>query len=160
MTATLRPDEPADRPGLEALAAEIVRDGSVFPFEDVAGVMAYWFSPGARRVVALVDGALVGSYCIKPNHPGRGAHVANAGYMVAEAHRGRGIGRQLGEHSLRAARDAGYLAMQYNQVVATNTGAIALWKSLGFRVIGEVPGAFRHPREGLVGAFVMHRSLA
>lgn len=159
MTTVLRPAEPADRAALEALAAEIVRDGTVFPFEDVEGVMAYWYAPGARRVVAVADGAVVGSYVVKPNIPGRGAHVANAGYMVAEAQRGRGIGRLLGEHSLDYAREHGFRAMQFNQVVATNRGAFALWRSLGFDVIGEVPGSFRHPREGLVSAFVMHRSL-
>jgi GNAT superfamily N-acetyltransferase len=155
----LREERDADRSALEAIAAEIVRDGTVFPFEDVAGVLGYWHSPGAHGVVALDENEVAGAYVLKPNHPGRGAHVCNAGYMVAERCRGRGLGRLLGEHSLDRARELGYSAMQFNQVVATNRVAIHLWQRLGFRTIGEVPGSFRHPVLGLVGALVMHREL-
>jgi ribosomal protein S18 acetylase RimI-like enzyme len=49
--------------------------------------------------------------------------------------------------------------MQFNAVVATNTRAIALWESIGFSVVGRVPGAFRHAIEGDVDLLVMHRSL-
>lgn len=156
---TLREETGADLPALEAIAAEIVRDGTVFPFEDVEGVMAYWHSPGTHGVVALDEHGLAGAYVLKPNHPGRGAHVCNAGYMVAERSRGRGLGRRLGEHSLVRARELGYAAMQFNQVVATNQVAIHLWRRLGFRTIGEVPGSFRHPELGPVGALVMYREL-
>lgn len=155
----LRDETAADRPGLEAIAAEIVRDGTVFPFEDVAGVMAYWHAPGTHGVVAVDDHGIAGAYVVKPNHPGRGAHVANAGYMVAERCRGQGLGRALGEHSLVRARALGYVAMQFNQVVSTNTVAIRLWEALGFRTVGEVPRSFRHPARGLVGARVMYREL-
>lgn len=155
----LRPETPADRPGLESIAAEIVRDGTVFPFEDVAGVLAYWHAPGTHGVVALDGDELAGAYVLKPNHPGRGAHVCNAGYMVAERQRGRGLGRLLGEHSLGRARELGFLAMQFNQVVSTNSVALGLWEALGFRTIGEVPASFRHPTLGLVGARVMYREL-
>jgi ribosomal protein S18 acetylase RimI-like enzyme len=40
-----------------------------------------------------------------------------------------------------------------------NTRAVALWQSLGFQIIGTVPGAFHHPREGYVGLHVMYRPL-
>ncbi len=49
--------------------------------------------------------------------------------------------------------------MQFNFVVASNEGAVALWKSLGFEVVGRVPRAFRHPALGLVDALVMYRAL-
>jgi ribosomal protein S18 acetylase RimI-like enzyme len=49
--------------------------------------------------------------------------------------------------------------MQFNFVVATNDPAVALWKSLGFDVVGRLPGAFRHPKQGPVDALVMHRAL-
>ena len=49
--------------------------------------------------------------------------------------------------------------MQYNFVVSTNERAVALWRSLGFAVVGTSPRAFRHPRQGLVDALVMHRFL-
>lgn len=159
MEPELRADRPRDRDGIAAIAAEIVADGTVFPFEDVAGVLRYWYAPRARRVVAVVNGRIAGTYALKPNQPDRGAHVANAGYMVAEAHRGRGLGRRLGEHSIRTARALGYHGLQFNQVVATNEAAIRLWKGLGLRVVGEVPASFRHPARGLVGALVMYREL-
>ncbi|MCP3918852.1 MAG: GNAT family N-acetyltransferase [bacterium] len=112
-----------------------------------------------ERVVAEDDAEVVGSYTIKPNHPGRGAHVANAGYMVAESRRGRGIGYTLGEHSIETARALGYRALQFNQVVATNETAVRLWERPGFVVIGRAPQAFRHPRAGLVDTLMMFRAL-
>ena len=49
-----------------------------------------------------------------------------------------------------AAAADGYRAMQFNAVVATNAGAVALWRSLGFTVVGAVPDAFDHPTHGPV----------
>jgi ribosomal protein S18 acetylase RimI-like enzyme len=79
--------------------------------------------------------------------------------MVAPAARGRGVGRALGEDFLEWARAEGYRAAQFNAVVETNTAAVELWRSLGFRIIGTVPEAFRHPRAGYVGLHIMHRRL-
>ena len=161
MEIELRFDRPGDRLGIVALAEEIVADGTVFPFEDVAGVLAYWYAPRARRAVAVAteSGDVVGTYALKPNQPDRGAHVANAGYMVSESARGLGIGRALGEHSIDEARRRGYRAMQFNMVVASNGSAVRLWERLGFEVAGTLPGAFRHSEHGFVDAFVMYRSL-
>ena len=61
---------------------------------------------------------------------------------------GRGVGRALAERVLADARAAGYRAMQFNAVVETNTGAVALWESLGFRILATVPEAFDHPSAG------------
>jgi ribosomal protein S18 acetylase RimI-like enzyme len=79
--------------------------------------------------------------------------------MVDPVARGRGVGRALGEFVVEAARAAGYAAMQFNAVVETNTAAVALWRSLGFRVIGTVPGAFDSATHGRVGLHIMHRQL-
>lgn len=49
--------------------------------------------------------------------------------------------------------------MQFNAVVETNVGAVALWRSLGFGVIGTLPEGFLHPTEGYVGLHIMHRRL-
>jgi len=102
---------------------------------------------------------VLGSAKMGPNRPGPGAHVATASFMVAPAAAGRGVGRALGEHVLDWARAAGYRAMQFNAVVETNSRAVALWRSLGFEVIGTVPEAFQHPEKGYVGLHVMHRYL-
>lgn len=120
---------------------------------------AIWLAPATATYAALVDGEVVGTYILKANQPGLGAHVANAGYMVRPDRAGRGIGRALCEHSLDEARRAGFLAMQFNAVVSTNEPAIALWRKMGFTIIGTVPKAFRHRELGLVDLLVMHRFL-
>jgi ribosomal protein S18 acetylase RimI-like enzyme len=102
---------------------------------------------------------IVGTYILRPNQSGPGSHVANAAFMVAPDARGMGIGRKMGEHSLSEARRIGFRAMQFNFVVSTNASAIRLWQQLGFKIIGTLPGAFRHPEKGYVDVYVMYRSL-
>ena len=110
--------------------------------------------------MVAVDGDVVfGSAKTGPNRPGRGAHVATASFMVDPTTRGQGVGRALGEHVVEWARAAGYQAIQFNAVVETNTGAVALWRSLGFEVLTTVPEAFDHPKHGLVGLHVMYQLL-
>jgi GNAT superfamily N-acetyltransferase len=79
--------------------------------------------------------------------------------MVDPAHAGRGVGRALGEHVLDWAKAQGYRAMQFNAVVESNTRAVALWRSLGFEIIGTLPEGFFHPTKGFVGLHIMHRRL-
>lgn len=118
-----------------------------------------WTTPPARTYMAERGGDVVGCYLLKPNQPGLGDHVANAGYMVAADARGQGIAALLCEHSLDEARQAGFTAMQYNFVVSSNTGAIRLWQRHGFQIVGQVPGAFRHRTLGPTDIYVMHRYL-
>jgi len=103
------------------------------------------------------DQVVATAYC-KSNLPGLGDHVANAGWMVAPAYQGRGVGRALAQFVLDRARDQGFEAMQFNAVVSTNKSAMALWRSLGFEIVGTVPDAFRHPA-GRVAVHVMYRRL-
>jgi ribosomal protein S18 acetylase RimI-like enzyme len=105
------------------------------------------------------DGALLGTYLLKPNQPGLGGHVCNCGYVVAPAARGRGVATALCEHSQQEAMARGYRAMQFNLVVSTNTRAVRLWQSLGFGIVGTLPGAFRHRELGFVDAHVMFKTL-
>jgi GNAT superfamily N-acetyltransferase len=118
-----------------------------------------WTTPPARTFGAWQGDEVVGCYMLKPNQPGLGSHVANCGYMVAPAARGGGVGGTLCEHSLETARTAGFLAMQFNAVVASNVAAVSLWQKHGFVIVGRVPKAFRHAREGLTDVLVMHRFL-
>ena len=94
-----------------------------------------------------------------PNRPGRGSHIATASFMVDPEAGTRGVGRALGEHVIGWAREQGYAGIQFNAVVETNTAAVRLWTSLGFEVIGTVPGAFDHPEHGPVGLHVMFLDL-
>lgn len=120
---------------------------------------SYWFAPGVSSFVAELNGAVVGMYKLAANQRDRGAHVANASFMVAPSYSRRGVGRQMGWHALREARRSGFLAMQFNFVVSTNLAAVALWRDLGFEVVGTVPRAFRHAQRGYVDVHVMYRSL-
>ena len=108
---------------------------------------------------AELDGQVCGSYYLKPNQQGGGAHVANAGYMVSPVARGHHVGRLMAEHSCSEARRIGFTAMQFNFVVSTNEPAIHLWKEFDFEIVGTLPGAFRHPQKGYVDVYVMFRSL-
>jgi ribosomal protein S18 acetylase RimI-like enzyme len=116
-------------------------------------------SPGRTFVAIDSDDAVLGTAEMHPNQAGPGSHVANAGFVINSRYAGRGVGRTLAEHVLEQARNDGYLAMQFNAVVETNTRAIALWRSLGFRIVGTVPEAFLHPLEGYVSLHIMHRRL-
>lgn len=118
-----------------------------------------WINANYLIYVAEWESEIAGAYIVKPNQPGHGKHIANAAYMVDNRFRNHGIGRQLGEHSLHAAKEAGYLAMQYNFVVSTNVGAVRLWQSLGFEIIGTIPEAFLHFAKGYVDAHIMYRKL-
>lgn len=116
-------------------------------------------TPPREVYVVCEEGEVVGTAYVKPNTPGLGDHVANAGWMIDPSHQGRGIGRSFAEYVIDQARGLGYQAMQFNGVVATNTPAITLWKSLGFHTIGTVPEAFRHRNVGLTAVHIMYRKL-
>ena len=120
---------------------------------------AYWFGPGVTSYVAEAEGRIVAMYKLVANQRDLGSHVANASFMVDPLHGGRGVGKALGLHCLREARRAGFLAMQFNFVVSTNEAAVALWRRLGFTIVGTLPKVFRHRERGYVDAYVMHRFL-
>lgn len=124
-----------------------------------AEALAFWFSPGHEVFVSETNGELLGTYFLRTNQKGGGAHVANCGYVTADAAQGKGIARAMCEHSLERAKERGFLAMQFNFVVSTNERAVKLWQNLGFEIVGRLPGAFRHPEKGFVDALVMYRSL-
>ena len=152
----------ADFDAIWPIFASVIASGDTYVFSPDtprAEAFAYWFGPGVACYVAETADAVVGMYKIVPNQRDRGSHVANASFMVAPPHAGRGVGRQMGEHCLRTARARGFLAMQFNFVVSTNAAAVALWKGLGFAIVGTLPEAFRHRELGLVDAYVMHRPL-
>jgi len=119
-----------------------------------------WCSPDKHTFVAVDENEkVVGTFYIKPNQIGLGAHIANGSYMVVPEARRKGIGRLMGEHSIEEAKKLGFHAMQFNFVVKSNEKAVNLWKSLGFEIIGEIPEAFRHRENGLTNAYIMYRKL-
>jgi L-amino acid N-acyltransferase YncA len=141
----------------------VVASGDTYTFPPDTSredALAYFMGPGITSwVIEEAGGGVIGVYKLIPNHGGLGSHVANASFMVDPAAQGSGAGRAMGEHCLEQARQAGYEAMQFNFVVSTNTAAVALWKKLGFQIVGTLPKAFRHATLGKVDAYVMFRSL-
>jgi len=156
----IRPAAADDWPAIWHLFRAVAAAGDAFAYDEAtpeAVARKLWFDPPAVCFVANDGGTLAGTYFLRPNQPGRGSHVANAGYMVASTHRGRGAAHAMGEHSLDEARRLGYRAVQFNYVVSSNEAAIKAWERLGFKVIGRVPQAFRHISLGLVDVLIFHR---
>lgn len=120
---------------------------------------AKWLNPQAETYVLKDDGEVAGVCLLKSNKEDFGSHVANASYIVSPDHRRKSYGRMLGEHVLKRAAERGFMAIQYNFVVSTNTAAVNLWKSLGFTIIGTTPKGFRHGTLGYVDTYIMHRFL-
>jgi GNAT superfamily N-acetyltransferase len=152
--------------GIWPIFQEVVRAGDTFAFapdSDEATARQLWMLPAPARVFVAVkaqDNTIVGASFVRANQPGLGGHVANAAFMVADEAAGHGVGRALAEHAIEWARGEKFSAMQFNFVVSTNTRAIALWKNLGFSIVGTIPQAFQHQGLGRkVDAFVMHRFL-
>jgi L-amino acid N-acyltransferase YncA len=159
---SIRPATAADADDVWRIFKPIIAAGDTFPeLPDSPRELALqtWFGAGIRSYVAEYDGQVVGAYYLKPNRLGLGAHVANGGYIVDPQRHGQGIGSELGRHSIDEARRLGYRALQFNLVVETNAASIALWRKLGFTVVGRLPGAFRHIERGYVDALVVYRSL-
>jgi L-amino acid N-acyltransferase YncA len=159
---TIRPATPSDRPSVLRIARGIVEEGTTYSFPPETTdqeLIEYFLAPESPSFVAEREGAIVGCYVLRANRSGRGSHVANASYAVDGGAQGTGVGYAMGRHSLDEARRRGFLAIQFNFVVATNERAVALWQRLGFETVGRLPRAFRHPTRGLVDALVMHRFL-
>ncbi len=154
----------ADWPLIWPIVEGVVRAGETYTYpRDLteAAARRLWMPPPPGVTLAAVDdaGRMLGTAKLGPNQLGPGSHVANASFMVADGARGRGIGRALGEAAISRAAADGYRAMQFNAVVEVNYSAVALWKALGFAIIGTSPEAFDHPRDGLVGLHIMYRRL-
>ncbi len=158
----IRPFQPQDWPAVWAILEPVFRAGATYSFAtDISESEARhaWLDAPSRTYVALANGELLGTYYIKPNQPGLGAHVCNCGYVVAEQARGRGLASAMCEHSQQIAREMGFRAMQYNLVVSTNEGAVRLWQKLGFDIVGRLPGAFNHAEHGYVDALILYKVL-
>ena len=156
----IRPATEADWPRIWPFFDQIVQDGETYAYPlDLTSEQArdlWLMKPPAQTVVLEDDGQVLGSATMGPNRPARGSHVGTASFMVSPDARGKGVGRALGEYVVQWHRDHGFRSIQFNAVVETNTAAVRLWESLGFRIVGTVPEAFDSRTHGLVGLHVMH----
>jgi len=159
----VRPAADSDREAIWAVLEPMIRAGETYPLpRDMSKdkALAWWFSPEKEPFVWEENGAVLGTYFLKANQQGGGAHVANCGYVTSVAAQGRGIARAMCLHSLERAKERGFRAMQFNFVVSSNTRAVKLWSSLGFETVGRLPLVFKHPTLGYVDALVMVRQLS
>ncbi len=162
MSVQIRSAAERDHAAIVRIILPTIRAGETYALDrdlSAADALAYWTNADRRTYVAEQDGAVLGTYYLRANQAGGGAHVANCGFMTDTAAAGRGIARAMGTHALHQARAHGFTAMQFNFVVSTNVRAVRLWESLGFTAVGRLPGAFQHPRLGSVDALVMFRTL-
>ncbi|HEY6397610.1 MAG TPA: GNAT family N-acetyltransferase [Solirubrobacteraceae bacterium] len=160
----IRDARPEDWDSIWPFFRLIVAAGETYAYHrdmDYSAGCGVWMvtAPGRTIVATDDDGTVVGTANMYANRGGPGSHVASASFMVDPRHAGHGTGRLLGEHVLDWARENGYRAIQFNAVVETNERAIALWRSLGFKVLANVPEAFDHPSRGYVGLLMMYRLL-
>jgi len=164
MTAALhiRPAGADDAAAIWAILEPVIRAGETYTLDRDMGeadALAYWFGADKESFVAEENGVVLGTYYLRANQAGGGNHVCNAGYMTGAAAMGRGVARAMCLHSIGHAKVRGFRAMQFNFVVSTNVRAVGLWQSLGFEIVGRLPGAFDHPAAGCVDALVMFRGL-
>ena len=158
----IRPTRPDDLPAIWSVIGPTIAAGETNAIDrnsTQAEGLAYWLGGDNEVFVAEDDGVIFGTYYLRRNQGGGGGHVCNGGYITSVEARGRGIARAMCEHSLNHARALGYRAIQFNFVVSTNERAVKLWQSLGFDIVGRLPGAFEHPALGYVDALVMFRTL-
>ena len=158
----IRDATPQDDDAIWRVIEPAFRAGETYPLpRDIsrADAIAYWRSPGHQVFVAETGGTVAGTYYLRANQKGGGAHVCNCGYIVALDAMGGGVARAMCAHSLVTAKARGFKAMQFNFVIASNERAVKLWQAMGFEIVGRLPGVFEHPRLGAVDALVMFKKL-
>ncbi|MEI7804939.1 MAG: N-acetyltransferase [Hyphomicrobiales bacterium] len=163
----IRPATAKDGDAIWRVLEPVIRAGETYPLpRDWSKTQAldYWRAPAHEVFVAQDgnqqdNGKILGTYYLRANNLGGGAHVANCGYMVAAEAQGRGVARAMCEHSLSHAKARGFRAIQFNFVIASNERAVKLWQSCGFEILACLPGVFAHPRLGDADALVMFRTL-
>lgn len=175
----IRQANESDREEIWGIIKSVIAGGDSYAFAPVTPreqMLEFWCGADKKTYVAVecgqparagilddesqrLHGSIVGTFFLKANQPDLGAHICNAGYMVAPAAQGKRVGRAMAEFSLEEARRLGYTAMQFNFVVKSNEIAVRLWQKLGFEIIGEIPEAFNHAQNGLTNALIMYRKL-
>ncbi len=113
--------------------------------EELAGLPGDYKEPRGALISALVDGQLAGCCALRPLDS---ADYSSASEMkrlyVRPAFRGLGLGRQLAEATLDAARRSGYACVLLD-TLSDMEAARALYEELGFE---EIPPYYHNPIAG------------
>lgn len=158
----IRKTSPGDHVVLWNMLAPVFRAGETYAIDpqiNEADALAYWTGADAGSYLIEDQSGALGTYYIKTNQQGGGAHVCNCGFITAPNSGGKGAARAMLGDALTRAKAAGYKAMQFNFVLANNARAIDIWHRAGFDTVGRLPGAFNHPKDGYIDALVMYRTL-
>lgn len=152
----------SDKNGIWEIIEQVISKGDTWVFDPKSNkekMFDYWFEKGKYSYVAILENKIVGIFFLKANHPDLGSHIANAGYMVHEGFRGKGVAKSMCEFSLKAAKELGFLAIQFNIVFESNKVAIKLWQKCGFKTIGVIPKAIKKTDGEFENALIMYQEL-
>ena len=102
---------------------------------------------GTLFTLLAIDGArVVGALTCEREPRRKVQHIAHlVGMMVADTHRGRGIGRMLLAATVARLQATPGLAQVTLSVTTSNRAAVGLYESVGFTRYGRLPDAVRLP---------------
>jgi ribosomal protein S18 acetylase RimI-like enzyme len=111
--------------------------------KELAELPGKYAPPAGRLLLAVGNGKLVG--CVALRKIGEGTCEIKRLYL-RQGFRGLGLGRQLAETIINAAKEIGYERMRLDTLPPKMDDAIKLYRSLGFKEIepyynNPVPGA-------------------
>jgi L-amino acid N-acyltransferase YncA len=118
----------------------------------------YIISTQIECICAVSNYKCIGFYILHPNSSGRCSHIANALYIVKKEFRDKGIGSALVKNSLEKAKEHGFIAMQYNSVVASNKSVNIYIKS-GFQKVGLIPNGFKLNENQYEDLLILYKKL-
>lgn len=111
-------------------------------------------------LVALDGARLVGALSCEREPRLKVQHLAHlVGMMVADTHRGHGLGRALLAAALARLRATPGIAQVTLSVTTGNEAAIGLYRSQGFERYGHLPDAIRLPDGRRLAKELMHLRL-
>ena len=90
----IRPASKDDAAAIWAILEPVIRAGETYALAREmreADALAYWLGSDKEAFVAEAEGVVLGTYYLRANQAGGGAHVCNAGYMTSAAATGRGV---------------------------------------------------------------------
>jgi RimJ/RimL family protein N-acetyltransferase len=150
-----------DEEQLYIIFRQVIDAGNQFPYQSNSKeeFHQHFFGPKSQVYVCNTStGEIIGGFYLRTN-PGESNSVANAGYMILEAERGKGVGSLLIKASLHLAKEQGHTAMQFNLVLSKNSGAIKLYKKLGFEIVDTIPAGVRNRDGSFQDGYMMYRDL-
>jgi ribosomal protein S18 acetylase RimI-like enzyme len=154
----LRLANPSDYDAIWSIIEPIIIAGETYALDRNMNrdeAISYWFLSNHEVFVALIGENILGTYFLCNNQKGNGNHVSNCGFMTAQDSYGKGVARTMCLHAIATAKERGFRSMQFNFVVSSNTRAVKLWESCGYKIVGTLPKAFNHPSLGYIDAYVM-----